>query len=262
MIPISRRSQKRVARAVGISLLLAMQILALFWATPVSAASCPPGTNGNSHCYGRVDYFGQPGSFSGGATSIYVPTMTFNSPTDVLTNEMWIANFDNGTYWVEAGVLVGHSYAGSAQGQQVYFLGQWGVDNRWSQRNFGVVPPGDINQYANVYIFVCAPNQWCVVIESFTLGTLSAGSETLWPNSMPAEWQQLGEELSNEGNNDIQAYSDLALWANNRYRDNSGQYWPQARFGDGGANNDPPIASGWISSPGNGNSGTWYARTR
>ena len=74
-------------------LLLGLQLMFLAAPAPVSAASC---FRADPHCYGVNEWWGSPGSYSGGSTSIYVPFMAFNVPQDLLTNEMWIANSSSG----------------------------------------------------------------------------------------------------------------------------------------------------------------------
>lgn len=262
MFPLFHQSQRAMMRGFTVLVLVAgVQLAFLLHPAMVSAATC---AGGSQHCYGRADWYGTPGTFSGGATSIWVPTMTYNDPGGVLTNEMWIANFTAGSAWVEGGAWVGHSFAGSLQGEQIYFAAQLNTLGQWSQINFGPVPAGDINQWANLYVFQATPNQWSVVIESLSRGSLatpSATPNTVWlPNDMQAEYQQIGEEQGNDWSTTNDAYSDLAYWTNNRYRDLNAQYWPQTV-------NPPtvvnwPISAGWLVTPANsgGNGGTWWAR--
>lgn len=154
LMPQWRRRAER--GFVVLALLLGGQLVALRYSPSAGATACAPGPN---HCYGVNRWSGQPGTFSGGAASIYIPVMTYNDPGGVLTNEMWIANTASGQSWVEAGAYVGHAFAGARQGEQIYFAAQLNTAGEWIDYRFAAVPSGDTNQWANVYIFNSAPGQ-------------------------------------------------------------------------------------------------------
>lgn len=217
----------------------------------VEAAICPAV---GSHCYGNTGWQGTPGTWSGGATSILVPLMVFNDPNEVLTNEMWV--IDNAGHWVEVGAYAGHPWGSGQQGRMIYFYGQLAANGVWQGDRLADIPAGDIGQWSNFYIFNCIlGQQWCVVVESLNLGALTT---QLAPNTMLANWQHIGAELSNESNTGNQASSGEARWANTRYRTNGGAYYPQAQYGAFQNTPNPPFIAGWTSAP---PGGQWYART-
>lgn len=75
---------------------------------------------------------------------------------------------------------------------------------------------------------------------------------------MQAQHQDIGEEQGNDWGTQNDAYSDLALWANNRWRGNDTQYYLQTSGGFETIN--APIRAGWQVRPEVGNGGTWWAR--
>lgn len=217
----------------------------------VQAAICPLV---GAHCYAITGWSGSPGTWSGGSTSLLVPAMAFNDPNEVLTNEMWI--IDSGGNWIEVGAYVGHPYGNGAQGQMLYFYGQRDANGGWAGDRLATIPGTDLGLWANLFLFNCTfGQQWCLVVQSPTLGSLTT---QLPPNTMLANQQHIGAELSNQSGTGNQAFSGEARWANTSYRALNGTYYSQTQFGFFQTVNNPPFAAGWTSAP---PGGQWFART-
>lgn len=257
MGPIFGRRQRGVVYGlVGLVLLLALQLVSLNSPAPVSAAICPQG-----NCYAIASWYGQPGTFSGGATSITVSNMQLNSVQPIMNNSLWIDGDIHGT-WVEAGVAVG---APAEDGPpvpdlQFYYAAQRNHQGIYRTRFIEAVPNGDRGQYTNIYIFDNFNGTWSAVIESLTLGQRTI--RNAWePNLMRAARQPIGLELANEFG--PEGYSNRAYFTNNRWRGNDAQYGQQTFHRDDWLFvQNPPLAGGWWSRPENGGSGMWYTETR
>lgn len=245
---------RRFGRGVALgTLLLATLLLPLAAPAGVGAAIC-------GDCYAQNSWYGQPGTWSGGATSITVPNMQLNSVQPIMNNTMWILGHIDGT-WVESGIAVG---APAEDGPpvpdlQFYYAAQRNQNGVYRTRFLDAVPNGDRGQYINVYIFNNFNGTWSAVLESLNLGLLFIRSP--WEgNTMQAQWQNIGLELRNGYG--PEGYANRAYFVNNRWRSNSAGYYVQTVHNNQWTVVQFPLGGGWWSIPENGGGGNWYTETR
>ncbi len=210
-----------------------------------------------NHCYG-VTIWGSDegrGTFAGGATTIQVPRMTYNTDWQHITAEMWVVDGPTGG-WIEIGVFTGRSLDGSGNGSTVYF---W-ADNRpnlgYIEHNLGNVPNGNYGYNTDVEIYrdPYTANQYHLYMRS------SAGDVQHLPvstnNSMQPSHVHIGQELYGRDG----GISGQGRWSYNKWIGSDMVRHYQGVNGNPRIDNPPFAGWGVNQAPSQtGTGGNWYA---